>query len=74
LKRISALTLFQVQISFAVFPDSKLDSGKKQGFSYFDRCLITERKVQVLDPARSQSQKKRKKKKKYEYDYVIDDR
>lgn len=28
----STLTLFQVQISFAVFPDSKLDSGKKKVF------------------------------------------
>lgn len=28
----STLTLFQVQISFAVFPDSKLDSGKNKVF------------------------------------------
>lgn len=30
--RDSTLTLFQVQISFAVFPDSKVDSGKKKVF------------------------------------------
>lgn len=39
MSRDSTLTLFQVQISFAVFPDSKVDSGKKKGFSYFDSCF-----------------------------------
>ncbi|XP_031771719.1 syntaxin-binding protein 5-like isoform X3 [Apis florea] len=42
----------QVQISFAVFPDSKVDSGKKKKkkkkerfFTVFDSCSITERNV-----------------------------
>ena len=48
----STLTLFQVQISFAVFPDSKVDSGKikkkkTKVFRNFDSCPITERNVCV---------------------------
>jgi len=44
--RDSTLTLFQVQINFAVFPDSKVDSGKKNKvFHILAVVLITERKV-----------------------------
>ena len=41
---VCTLTLFQVQFNFAVFPDSKFDSGKKgsSSFSFFIRVECNE--------------------------------
>lgn len=52
--RDSTLTLFQVQINFAVFPDSKLDSGKNKVFHILAVVLSPREKYTPWHQALSQ--------------------